>query len=54
MSSTMSHIFKIASLVFCFLVDRLASGILNHINKITSKQQRCPDVAYICTSKETT
>ena len=41
------------SLIFLFLVDNLASGKGNSINnQITSKRQRCPDLAFIYRNKE--
>ena len=43
---------KIAPLIFCFLVDSSASGILNYIHQVTSKRQRWPDVSFICISNE--
>jgi hypothetical protein len=43
---------KIASSVFCVIVDSSVSRILNYIHQVTSEQQRCPDIAFIGRSKE--
>jgi hypothetical protein len=43
---------KIASPVFCFLVESPTSGVLNNIHQVTSERQRCPDVVLIGRCKE--
>ena len=48
----MSSICKIASPMFYFLVDISTFRILNYIHQVTSRRQRCPDVALIRRSKE--
>ena len=39
-------IWRINSLVFCFFVDKFASGKYNFIYRIASNRLRCPVVAF--------
>ena len=42
----------IVSPMFCFIDDYPTSEISNHIHQVTSKQQRCDDIAFIDRNKE--
>ena len=42
---------KIVSPVFCLIDDYQTSEISNHIHQVTSKRQRCADIAFIDRNK---
>jgi hypothetical protein len=52
MSGTMMTATLIHPYVVLFFVNNSASGKLNYIHQMTSKWQRCPDVAFVKRSKE--